>query len=340
MAFTNPGKIVRLRSRPNGRGSVYEANMWAQQHSDGLFSGRGVVRNTVADMNVLVGGTTDNPDVVLGKLPSGFLIALDIVGQQVIRITTPSSNKRIASVVAYSDNIALNSTDTNTTGSPSSCGLIVVYGSTSATPVAPTESQIRQAVTQDGATGSQAVIAVIANITTESSTTTITDEMIAINYGKFMPHNIDFTTMPMFAATTSKWDALAGGGVSIVNYNAVEYDTAKMFNKSTHQATVPVDGIYTISAKAAVTSAGYSPSATATVMVYKNGTILEEMTRVAGSGNGLTLMRLSHTFDVLLKKGDVIDVRAHCSESRDYGGPSTHSRFSMRFVGVNNTSGD
>lgn len=144
----------------------------------------------------------------------------------------------------------------------------------------------------------------------------------------------------MFAATTSKWDALAGGGVSIVNYNSVEYDTVKMFNKSTHQATVPKDGVYTISAKAAVTSAGYSPSATATVMVYKNGVMLEEMTRVAGSGNGLTLMRLSHTFDVLLKKGDVIDVRAHCSESRDYGGLSTHSRFSMRFVGVNNTSGD
>ena len=206
MAFTNPGKIVRLRSRPNGHGSVYEANMWAQQHSDGLFSGRGVVRNTVADMNVLVGGTTDNPDVVLGKLPSGFLIALDIVGQQVIRITAPSSNKRIASVVAYSDNIALNSTDTNTTGSPSSCGLIVVYGSTSATPVAPTESQIRQAVTQDGATGSQAVIAVIANITTESSTTTITDEMIAINYGKLSSHSIDFTTMPGNKYTTTEQD--------------------------------------------------------------------------------------------------------------------------------------
>ena len=206
MAFTNPGKIVRLRSRPNGRGSAYEANMWAQQHSDGLFSGRGVVRNTVADMNVLVGGTTDNPDVVLGKLPSGFLIALDIVGQQVIRITAPSSNKRIASVVAYSDNIALNSTDTNTTGSPSSCGLIVVYGSTSATPAAPTESQIRQAVTQDGATGSQAVIAVIANITTESSTTTITDEMIAINYGQLSSHSIDLTTMPDNKYSTTEQD--------------------------------------------------------------------------------------------------------------------------------------
>ena len=206
MAFTNPGKIVRLRSRPNGHGSVYEANMWAQQHSDGLFSGRGVIRNTVADMNVLVGGTTDNPDVVLGKLPSGFLIALDIVGQQVIRITAPSSNKRIASIVAYSDNIALNSTDTNTTGSPSSCGLIVVYGPTSATPVAPTESQIRQAVTQDGATGSQAVIAVIANITTESSTTTITDEMIAINYGQLSSHSIDFTTMPGNKYTTTEQD--------------------------------------------------------------------------------------------------------------------------------------
>ena len=225
MAFTNPGKIVRLRSRPNGRGSVYEANMWAQQHSDGLFSGRGVIRNTVADMNVLVGGTTDNPDVVLGKLPSGFLIALDIVGQQVIRITAPSSNKRIASVVAYSDNIALNSTDTNTTGSPSSCGLIVVYGPTSATPVAPTESQIRQAVTQDGATGSQAVIAVIANITTESFTTTITDEMIAINYGKLSSHSIDFTTMPGNKYTTTEMDT----GKKWINGKSI-YQKSIIFN--------------------------------------------------------------------------------------------------------------
>ena len=333
MAFTNPGKIVRLRSRPNGRGSVHEANMWAQQHSDGLFSGRGVIRNTVADMNVLVGGTTDNPDVVLGKLPSGFLIALDIVGQQVIRITAPSSNKRIASVVAYSDNIALNSTDTNTTGSPSSCGLIVVYGPTSATPVAPTESQIRQAVTQDGATGSQAVIAVIANITTESSTTTITDEMIAINYGKLMPHNIDLASFPMFAATTSRWDDLPGGGVLTVNYDSIEYDTTGMFDKSTHQATVPMDGIYTVSAKVAISAAGYGHAATATGMVYKNGAMLEEMERIVGSGNGLTLLRSSHTFDVLLKKGDIISVKAHCSENyRQYGGPTTHSRFSMRLI--------
>ena len=250
MAFTNPGKIVRLRSRPNGRGSVYEANMWAQQHSDGLFSGRGVIRNTVADMNVLVGGTTDNPDVVLGRLPSGFLIALDIVGQQVIRITAPSSNKRIASVVAYSDNIALNSTDTNTTGSPSSCGLIVVYGSTSATPVAPTESQIRQAVTQDGATGSQAVIAVIANITTESSTTTITDEMIAINYGKLSSHSIDLTTMPVagFIATKTNNDVNAkkplkmqcGRARVVIPTDAIEATVVVQFPEQFNSGTTPV----------------------------------------------------------------------------------------------------
>ena len=190
MAFTNPGKIVRLRSRPGGRGSVYEANMWAQQHSDGLFSGRGVIRNTVADMNVLVGGPADSPDVVLGKLPSGFLVALDLVGQQPLRITAPASNKRVASVVAYSDNVALNSTDTSTTGSPSSCGLIVVYGPTSASPTAPTDSQIRRAVTQDGATGSQAVVAIIANIIVESSTTTITSEMIVTNSAKLKPDNM------------------------------------------------------------------------------------------------------------------------------------------------------
>ena len=55
--MTNPGDIVRVRARRGGRASIYEANGWCQGFTDGLLDGNGVIPNTVADLNVLVGGT-------------------------------------------------------------------------------------------------------------------------------------------------------------------------------------------------------------------------------------------------------------------------------------------
>lgn len=176
---TNPENIVRIRSRNGGRASVYESNMWAQKFTGGLFSGNGVRQNTSADMNVLVGGASTKPDVVIGQNAAGYNIALDIVGTQTIAITKPASNSRITAIVAYTNDLSLTSADAGTTGSPSSCGLIVVNGASSASPVAPSDSDIRAAITADGATGSQATYCVIATILVASSTTTITDTLIS-----------------------------------------------------------------------------------------------------------------------------------------------------------------
>jgi len=176
--MTNPNNIVRVRARNGGRASVFEANAWAQNLDTGLFSGTGVVPNTVADMNVIVGGTAAKPDVVIAETPSGYKVALDLVGTAVVALTAPASNSRIAAIVAYTDDLATESTDTTTTGSPSSCGLIVVNGAAAATPTAPSDSDIRTAITADGATGSQAAYAVLATITVASTTTTITSTLI------------------------------------------------------------------------------------------------------------------------------------------------------------------
>ena len=175
---TNPNDIVRVRARANGRASVYEANAWCQSLSQGVLDGNGVVQNTSADMNVLVGGTSSKPDVVIASNPSGYKIALDIVGQQAVAITVPASNKRITSIVAYTDDLSLASTDTSITGSPSSCGLIVVNGTASASPSAPDDATIRTAITDDGATGSQACYCVLAEILVDHTTTTITNSLI------------------------------------------------------------------------------------------------------------------------------------------------------------------
>lgn len=198
---TNPGNIVRIRSRNGGRASVYESNMWAQKFTVGLFSGSGVRQNTSADMNILVGGLSTNPDVVIGKNAAGYNIALDIVGAQTIAITKPAANSRIAAIVAYTNDLSLTSTDAGTTGSPSSCGLIVVNGASSASPVAPSDSDIRAAITADGATGSQATYCVIATILVASTTTTITNTLITMQKSLITSDKIDLATFIIGAET-------------------------------------------------------------------------------------------------------------------------------------------
>ena len=178
--MTNPNNMVRVRARLNGRASVYEANAWAQAFTSGLLDGSGATQNTSADMNVLVGGTTSKPDVVLATNPAGYKIALDIVERQAIAITAPAANSRISSIIAYTDDLSLSSSDEDTTGSPSSCGLIVVNGTSSSSPVA--------------------------------TTTTITNSLIALNRSrlgdeiKIDSHSIDFATFdtaPIEAKTVS-----------------------------------------------------------------------------------------------------------------------------------------
>ncbi len=193
--MTNPNNIVRVRARNGGRASVYEANAWAQGFSMGILEGYGVTQNTSADMNVLVGGSATKPDVLIAQNPAGYKIALDIIGRQAVAITAPASNSRISAIVAYTNDLSLSTTQDDVTGSPASCGLIVVNGTAAANPVAPTDSQIRTAITADGATGSQAAYCVIATIKVASNTTLITNSLISTNQAAIGSKNIDFATM-------------------------------------------------------------------------------------------------------------------------------------------------
>ena len=188
--MTNPDNIVRVRARNGGRASVYEANGWAQAYSSGLLEGHGVTQNTSADMNVLVGGSQTKPDVVLAENPAGYRIALDLVGQQAVAITAPATNSRISAIVAYTDDLSLTTAEDTVTGSPASCGLIVVNGTASVSPTAPTDNEIRTAITADGATGSQAAYAIIATIEVANDTTMITNSLITTNRATVTPKNI------------------------------------------------------------------------------------------------------------------------------------------------------
>ncbi len=207
--MTNPDNIVRVRARTGGRASVYEANGWCQAFTQGLIEGTGVIQNTPADMNILVGGSAAKPDVVLAQTPSGYKVALDLVGQQAVTVTAPASNSRISAVVAYTDDLSLSTTQDTVTGSPASCGLIVVNGTTAANPSAPTDNQIRTAITADGATGSQAAYCVIATILVANNTTAIDNSLITIR------HSIDSSFA--FTQTGKITPTVSGGTIGNIN---------------------------------------------------------------------------------------------------------------------------
>jgi C1q domain len=145
---------------------------------------------------------------------------------------------------------------------------------------------------------------------------------------------IDFTTIPMFSATTSKWEVLPQNQHTIVKYDSVVYDTAKMYDTKTFTAKVPKDGVYHIDARTGIAQTGFFSGYTEYITIFKNGTMIKESNRTRGTDNDRHLPRPSLSVDLLLKKNDEINIRAFCSDQRNYGGDSTISEFSMRLVGI------
>lgn len=151
--------------------------------------------------------------------------------------------------------------------------------------------------------------------------------------GKIKSENIDFTSLPMFSATTSKWEALPQNQSTIVKYDNVAYDSAKMYDTKTFTAKIPKDGVYHIDARTSIAQTGFFSQYTAYISIFKNGEMIKESARTRGTDNDRHLPRPSLSVDLLLKKNDEINIRAFCSDQRNYGGESAVSEFSMRFIG-------
>lgn len=284
--MTNPDNIVRVRARNGGRASVYEANGWAQAYSSGLLSGTGVAQNTSADMNVLIGGSTSKPDVLLAENPAGYKVALDVVGQQAVAITAPATNSRISAIVAYTDDLSLPTTEDTVTGSPASCGLIVVNGTAAVNPSAPTDAQIRTAITSDGATGSQAAYCVIATILVANTTTIITNSLITNKKAQPMPYeNGDKLTIGNGTNGTTNVDYVITSGLltssraemvfsvtlpgSLVDISSVTMDSSKVYIRHSNGGYV-LQGTDLVSASTSI-SIGIVADNTITISAVKTG---------------------------------------------------------------------
>lgn len=216
--MTNPSNAVGTNGAYGGRTSVDALNDVL-----GAFSGAGVLSgwNVRADsgMSVLVGGQSGVRDVAVAEDQLGDRTTVNNRLGSPISITLASSSPstaRVDSIVLYVNKPA--SVSTTTIDNPEACGIISVNGTT----VAPSEADIRSAISADGGTGATAYYVVIADITIPASATVITNTNISNYSGKLLGSG-------MIADGAVGTGQLANGAVtqSKIDWSSIQYSTTE-----------------------------------------------------------------------------------------------------------------
>lgn len=180
--MTNPSNAVGTNGAYGGRTSVDALNDVL-----GAFSGAGVLSgwNVRANsgMTVMAGGQSGIRDVAIAQDQLGDRTTVNNRLGSPVNITLSASSPsaaRVDSIVLYVNKPA--SVSTTTIDNPGACGIIAVNGTTTA----PSEADIRSAITADGGTGATAYFVVIADITIPASATVITNSNITNYSGKLL----------------------------------------------------------------------------------------------------------------------------------------------------------
>lgn len=170
--MTNPNNAIGTNGAFNGRTSPNALNDITAAFSKGIVSGWTCSPKT--GMTVQLGGSASTRDVALAEDNAGNKLTIDNRSGAPVEVTlsgAPSTNNRIDCIVAYVDNPSTG--DDSTTDNPTACGIIAVSGTVAANPTAPSDAQIRSAITTDGATGGVAYYVVLATILVGTNVTTI-----------------------------------------------------------------------------------------------------------------------------------------------------------------------
>lgn len=174
---SNPNNAIGTNAAYDGRTSVNAFNDVMGLLSRGVLSGWECVPKS--GMTVSIGGTSGVRDVAIAEDNNGNRTSINNISGVPVDVPispAPASNSRIDLIVAYVDNPPTGtSTDTD---NPGACGIITVEGTAAATPTAPDDSDIRAAITADGASGTTAYYVVLASLTIPSGTTDIDGTMI------------------------------------------------------------------------------------------------------------------------------------------------------------------
>lgn len=233
--MTNPDNTVGTNAGYDGRTTPNAFNDILGAFTRGLVSGWACTPKS--GMTVKLGGDGSTRDVAIAEDNAGNKTTINNRTATPVEITlagAPATGNRIDSIVAYVDSgqSGQGATDVDF---PSITGIIAVSGTAAGTPTAPTEAQIRSAITNDGADGAGSFYVVLANITVGQGVTTIGSGVISAGTPAQMSganianasvgaDKLNYTTMSAYgrsttslALTTTNQNALT---VSLANFKS------------------------------------------------------------------------------------------------------------------------
>lgn len=238
----NPNNLLG-QSNPNGTVGVslgIDPAGANEAFSAGATSGFYVTPTSPAGMSVEVGGAVGVVDSALVRSASGITFPVGNVTGTPITLTVPaapSTNSRIDSVVLYVDT----SVTATLTDGADAVGIEIVSGTSASTPVAPTDAQIRSAITN----GAAIAYTVLADITVSSSTTTITASNISqADRAQITADKIDFATYAEMSGLTSNIVISGGSSKEMTGFtNGSTTGNKLSINKSTGKINVNHGGL-------------------------------------------------------------------------------------------------
>lgn len=209
--MTNPSNAVGTNAAYNGRTSVNAVNdVLASYSGRGIMSGWAVAPSS--GLTIQLGGTDGIRDAAIAEDDNGNRTTINNISGLPIEVTlneAPEEGSRIDLLVAYVNNPAQVETTNRSVDSPQTCGLITVSGSATATPTAPTESDIRSAITADGASGSTAYFVVLGSVTVGAGVTDITADAVTQGAAAAPGGGEEGAVTETFTITAASWAELA-----------------------------------------------------------------------------------------------------------------------------------
>ena len=228
---TNPNNAIGTNAAFGGRTSPNAFNDVL-----GAFQGRGIVSgwecSPDSGMTVVLGGNGTTRDVAIAEDNAGNKTTVDNIPASPISLTiaaAPATQSRIDAVVVYVNNPPQGSS--TAVDNYGTVGILDVQGTVASSPVAPNDSEIRTAITTDGASGATAYYVVLAYITVASGTTTITSG--EIEAGPSASLQSELTNIPDGSITGTKIAA------STVTSNNIDWATIN-YGSTTEDVVVGV----------------------------------------------------------------------------------------------------
>ena len=314
--MTNPNNAIGTNGAFDGRTSPNALNDIAAAFTRGIVSGWNCAPKS--GMTVQLGGSASVRDVALAEDNAGDKLTINNRSGAPVEITldgAPATNNRVDAIVAYVDNPSTG--DGNTTDNPTSCGIIAVSGTVAANPTAPTDEQIRSAITTDGATGGVAYYVILATIRVGTSVTSIGSGVIT--QGAPTKSIAETGNIADGSVTSEKvdWSSMTSTYAHASTNTRVQYPTS-FGNFLT--VTVPQTGTYRIESTVHAATSEMSQAWYAQTRITVNGSVpttLEQYAEalIAGNSDYYACATISNNGVISLTQGDVVALQLHASKN-------------------------